>query len=305
MIRHYLSNHHIKMQDETQYYVYSIQAKIQHNKMIVKEKLIPDCTQINILSLEEYNTLHGRHVTLQPNEVLWLNHSNAFNKETKFSINAEQFSIKEYVFSNKYAVGKNEYNIVANEQTIKHLATLYIPDIGMVYPEYIYAFNTNKTVQGMHAIIDNLNDKLLTGQVPVQSSDYIREEYLLTYGAYLFVGIFLGIEFLLATALVIYYKQISEGYEDKEKYEIMKKVGMNTKEIKKSIRFQVLSVFFLPILVAIIHFVFLSKTIASLALQITNITIFQTCSIATILTFCIFYTIVYFVTSKVYYKIIK
>ena len=82
--------------------------------------------------------------------------------------------------------------------------------------------------------------------------------------------------------------------QDKEKYEIMKKVGMNTKEIKKSIRFQVLSVFFLPILVAIIHFVFLSKTIASLALQITNITIFQTCSIATILTFCIFYTIVYF-----------
>ena len=141
----------------------------------------------------------------------------------------------------------------------------------------------------------------------IQNSDATKQDLMQVFGSFLFICVFIGIEFLIATALIIYYKQISEGYDDKAKYQIMKKVGMNTKEIKKSIHFQVLSVFFLPILIAIIHFAFGFKVIYSILFhfQIKNIGLLISCGITTILIFLIFYSIVYFITSKVYYKIIK
>ena len=143
--------------------------------------------------------------------------------------------------------------------------------------------------------------------VYIQNSNSTREEFQRAYGSFLFICVFLGIEFLIATALIIYYKQIFEGYDDKEKYQIMKKVGMSTKEIKKSIHFQVLSVFFLPILIAIIHFAFGFKVISSLlfVFRIKSIWVLLTCSMITTIIFLVFYSIVYFITSKVYYKIIK
>jgi len=111
----------------------------------------------------------------------------------------------------------------------------------------------------------------------------------------------------MATVLIIYYKQISEGYDDKERFEIMQKVGMSKEEIKKSIGNQVLMVFFLPLVTAIIHIAFAFKVIVKLfeVLGFTNVTLFVICTAGTISVFAILYAIVYFLTSRVYYKIVS
>lgn len=127
------------------------------------------------------------------------------------------------------------------------------------------------------------------------------------YGGLLFVGIFLGILFLLATVLIIYYKQITEGYEDSERYHIMQKVGMSLAEVKSSIRSQILLVFFLPLAVAVCHvaaaFNMMSKLL--LALQIPNIWLFGVSTGITLLVFVVIYVTVYSLTAREYYKLVK
>ena len=115
------------------------------------------------------------------------------------------------------------------------------------------------------------------------------------YGSLLFLGLFLGALFLMATVLIIYYKQISEGYEDKERFAIMEKVGMSQQQVRTAIRSQVRMVFFLPLLGAIIHlaasFKMISKLMAALGLQ--NIPLFALCCAGTVAAFAVGYFIIY------------
>ena len=122
-----------------------------------------------------------------------------------------------------------------------------------------------------------------------------------------FIGIFLGLVFIMATVLIIYYKQISEGYDDRERYQIMQKVGMSKKEVKRSIRSQVLSVFFLPLIVAVIHVAVAFKVMTKIlgVLNLTNVSLFAVCTIITIAVFAVFYIIVYSITAKEYYRIVN
>lgn len=132
-------------------------------------------------------------------------------------------------------------------------------------------------------------------------------DYHSIYGGLLFVGIFLGILFLLATVLIIYYKQITEGYEDSERYQIMQKVGMSLAEVKRSIRSQILLVFFLPLVVAVLHvaaaFNMMSKLL--LALQIPNVWLFVVSTGVTLLVFIVIYVAVYSLTAREYYKLVR
>ena len=127
------------------------------------------------------------------------------------------------------------------------------------------------------------------------------------YGGFLFLGLFLGLLFMVATVLIIYYKQISEGYDDSERYSILKKVGMSYDEIKASIRSQILIIFYLPITFAIIHIAFAFKMITKLLVlfNLTNVNLFMLCTFITIIIFTIVYGIVYSLTAKVYYRIVK
>lgn len=127
------------------------------------------------------------------------------------------------------------------------------------------------------------------------------------YGGFLFLGIFLGILFLMVTTLIIYYKQISEGYEDKGKFEIMEKVGMTKEEVRTSIRSQVLKIFFLPIVAAGIHVAAAFPMITRLLVlfNLTNTTLFIWCTVGTIVVFAAIYGIVYALTARVYYKIVS
>ena len=131
-------------------------------------------------------------------------------------------------------------------------------------------------------------------------------DYYGMYGTFLFLGILLGIVCLFATALIIYYKQISEGYEDRERYQIMEKVGMSQKEVKESIRSQVLLIFFLPLAAAGVHVCFafpmLTRLLKLLLLSETGL--FVLCTAVTFLVFTLVYVAIYAVTAKTYYKIV-
>ena len=133
-----------------------------------------------------------------------------------------------------------------------------------------------------------------------------QESFYAVYGGLLFIGLYLGSMFLMATVLIIYYKQISEGYDDKERYQIMQKVGMSKREVKRSIRSQVLMVFFLPLAAAVVHIAVGFKVITKLlaVLNMVNVPLFLTCTVATVGVFAVFYAIVFGVTAREYYRIV-
>ena len=126
-------------------------------------------------------------------------------------------------------------------------------------------------------------------------------------GGFLFLGLFLGFIFLMATVLIIYYKQISEGYEDKRLFEIMQKVGLSLEEVRSAIRSQVLMVFFLPIVVAAIHIAFDFNMVEKLLtlFYLHNTTLTALCTLGTLLVFFLVYGVVYLLTARTYYKIVE
>ena len=126
-------------------------------------------------------------------------------------------------------------------------------------------------------------------------------------GGFLFLGILLGVIFLLATVLIIYYKQVSEGYEDQARFEIMRKVGLDEGQVRSSIRSQVLTVFFLPILAAAVHILFDFNLVVQLLtlFSIRGVLTTVLCTLGTLLVFCLVYGIVYLLTARTYYKIVK
>lgn len=132
------------------------------------------------------------------------------------------------------------------------------------------------------------------------------DEFYQIYGGFLFLGLFLGILFLMITVLIIFYKQISEGYDDKERFSIMEKVGMSNDEVKATIRSQVRTVFFLPILMAAVHvgmaFPMIKRLLSLFGLS--NTALFAGCMAGTILVFALIYLLVFLKTSKTYYKIV-
>lgn len=127
------------------------------------------------------------------------------------------------------------------------------------------------------------------------------------YGGLLFLGAFLGLMFTIAAVLIIYYKQMSEGYDDRDRFEIMQKVGLSEKETKSAIHSQVLTVFFLPLIMAGVHIAFAFPMIKRMLsmLMLDNLSLFLVCVIACFVIFSALYMVIYGITAKVYYKIVK
>ena len=134
-----------------------------------------------------------------------------------------------------------------------------------------------------------------------------QESFYSIYGGILFVGITLGILFILFTVMMIYYKQISEGYEDRERFLIMQKVGLSKEEIRKSIHSQIMLVFFLPLFTAILHFAVALKIVANCLRMVivVHMPTFILSVGATCVLFSLVYGIVYKITSREYYNIVN
>lgn len=140
-----------------------------------------------------------------------------------------------------------------------------------------------------------------------ESLEANRSDFYATYGGLFFLGIILSIIFLCATVLIIYYKQISEGYEDESRFEIMQKVGMTKRNIRRSINSQMLTIFLLPLAMAVIHLAFAFPMIEKLLLlfNLVNLKLLLATAGVSVLIFALFYMVVYKVTSQVYYNIVS
>lgn len=155
-------------------------------------------------------------------------------------------------------------------------------------------------------LVSDAKKEIGSGTAYVEGRAENEEAVYTLYGGLFFLGIFLGAMFLMVTVMIIFYKQTSEGYDDKERYEIMEKVGMSNAEVKKSIQSQVRMVFFLPIVTAAIHvaaaFPMLRRLLVMFNLTDTQLMI--ECMIGTLLVFLVIYYLVFKLTSRTYYKIV-
>ena len=289
-----------------------------------------------MIPLSDYNQTEGKNVNLKENEVLLYhrNHNRNDNRSHKKSDTDTQKDKKVIQLNNRsykvvdeldrLAIAKADttsfidgWYVVVKDSSI---ITSYLKDIyenSNIYDElkeyygkiqYSYSFNLNgsraKRAKTAKSIQKQLQKKITN--CSVESRELSRESFYELYGGFLFIGIFLGIIFLMATTLIIYYKQISEGYDDRERYQIMQKVGMSKKEVRQSIRSQVLLVFFLPLIMAVIHLAFAFKIITKLLsmLNLTNVSLFFMYTVGTVAVFAVIYAVIYSITAKEYYKII-
>ena len=182
----------------------------------------------------------------------------------------------------------------------------------LVY-EWFYQFDTDLSEEAQLALTDRIFEEITRIHTPIGKMNFYcenyaaeRSDYFASFGGLFVVGIILSIVFLAAAVMIIYYKQISEGYEDSSRFEIMQKVGMTKEGIKKSINSQMLTVFFMPILFAMINigfaFPFIRKLLILFGLVKLGILILTT--VISVLICAVFYLVVYKATSNVYYSIV-
>lgn len=279
------------------------------------KKSISKITMIELLPLDEYNQLENLSTPLKDNEVL-LYTFRGDPVKNNITIAGHEFQIKEQIKDlsingDASAMLTDCYFVVVKDvETIKDL-----------YPvgewnavewkdlSFYYGFDAEGSPENEIALTKALSQKLnqLSIDGSAEGREESRESFYSLYGGLFFLGLFLGTLFIMATVLIMYYKQISEGYDDKERFAIMQKVGLSREEIKKSIMSQVLIVFFLPLVSAVIHIAFAFKVITKLLalLNLTNINLFVLCTAATIFIFAAFYALVYTLTAREYYKIVS
>lgn len=274
-----------------------------------------------IVSLEEFNKINNSSYSLNDNEVIMyskksLKNINDISIETSsetqnFKVTKKLESVPD-LFHGTYENIIDSYIIVVKDMdALKRIYTESSADIETGIPMYYSVqFDTTLGKDESMKFAKTLDDNFDVSGVDYRSPDNIYEQrttYFGMYGGFLFIGVFLSILFVMATVLIIYYKQISEGYEDKTRFEIMQKVGMSHAEIKKTIRSQVLFVFFLPIIVTAIHIAVSFRIIEKmlLLLGLANSSLFIGCTIVIMLIFCLVYGIVFAITAKSYYKIVS
>lgn len=273
------------------------------------------------IPLDEYNRLQGTSEKLGKQELMLFSPNAEFTDKTVLfdntaytvkgvvnSLNVQSYSytrltdILYFILPNEQAIKEVNNSMSGGKEKWKGLSYYYGLDVDGTTQEQIkLADSLSKSISGFHS---NNNKNL---KVNLDCAEKSKGEFLSIYGGLFFLGIFLGILFIMATVLIMYYKQISEGYDDKSRFEIMQKVGMSRDEVKKSIRSQVLMVFFLPLIAAGIHigaaFMMITRLLA--VLNLTNVALFAWCTVFTILIFAVFYAIIYALTARVYYKIVE
>lgn len=270
-------------------------------------------SSVYCIPLSFYNEMTGNSRSLDEDEI-FLYTAKGHIDGTALSFNDMQFHIKERIddiqtVDDQLAALVNTYYIVVpNKETIDKIYSKFYQEPPQEL-SYYYGFDTdcdsNLQKEFTKAMQLIRSDNNYEGYV--ECVEEARESFFSLYGGLFFIGIFLGTLFIMATVLIIYYKQISEGFDDKERFEIMQKVGMGRREIKSSIRSQVLTMFFLPLITACIHVGFAFPIIIKLLalLNLTNVTLFIWSLLGTIFVFTILYSIVYLLTAKVYYKIVS
>lgn len=261
------------------------------------------------IPLEDYNRLTGESAVLQEEQILIYCMGTELSGEvTVLGVTYQTAGQLKEPFlpdGESDSMGINVYYCV-----VKDAAQLQkLGDADGMSISYTWAFDLAGTDEEK-ILVSNLTAGAISeygGELRVDSRAANRQDFYKTYGGMLFLGVFLGLIFALATVLIIYYKQITEGLEDRERFVIMQKVGMSFEEVRKAISSQVLTVFYLPLVVTCIHLAVAFPVVCRLLslFGLVNKSLFAICMIGCVVVFAVFYGIVYVMTARVYYKIVK
>lgn len=281
---------------------------------------------LSLLNQAEYKRLTGISANLNDGEIFaW--YPSAVQKDS-VTVDETEFTVKKWLDKNPLtcgedAVSDNAVLVVTNEdfkkfdemRTEMYKGVSSAPageDLTLHLGLDITGSETDKIDFGtpvMEAVKDlkkngglSENSWITSG---IRQQEY--ESYYADNGSLLFIGIFLGSLFLMGTAMIIYYKQISEGYEDQKRFEIMQKVGLSRREVRSSVRRQILMVFFLPLLMAMLHITMAFPMIRRMLLLfgMTNTKLFIGCTAGTVLIFAVVYGLIYLMTARSYYHIVE
>ncbi len=317
-----LQEEKLEARDTVRYRVLSFAAQQRGTEFSVDLSSAANLDGVKMLSfipLEDYNRMTGRNLSLNDGEAYMYAGREAYGQDT-LRVLGRTFSIRD-TLEELAGNGADDSQIVsAYYLVVKDFSVLqeleekqkdaYGENASLI--RLYYGFDLGVQEEREQAVYEKLSQQLMPDEGEgfsgyIESRSCSRRDFFALYGGLFFLGIFLGILFMMATVLIIYYKQISEGYEDKERFEIMQKVGLSRREVKKAIHSQVMSVFFLPLVTAMIHIAFAFPVISRLltALGLTNTQLFIFCTLGCAILFSLIYIGIYWVTARVYYTIVS
>lgn len=267
-----------------------------------------------MISLDDFNRIENLDLILAPNEI-YIHSSADYTNDTltlaEHTFQVNQFSENTKTFMIEESMGQSVLLVMPSRQALDDVLQSY-----QTISEYSYLsitaniqWETTGTAEEKAAYTQNLRPKLhdLEEIVNYETQTEVREEWYVMNGSFLFLGIFLGIIFIIGTVLITYFKQISEGYDDRERIQIMQKVGLSKEMIRETSRTQVVWMFMLPLLVATVHTAFAYPILHKLLLafgMVSHLTLILSIA-GVVVSFSLIYWIIYRMTAKVYYSIVQ
>ncbi len=302
----------------------------QNGNMIISESEDIEAVQnkntyssitINLITIDTYNRLENKEETLLKNDVLFYNYNQQYDSDSIFMA-GKQFTIKKQLEQTTFTTEKNVYNpsiwlVVDSEQTKNEILGYYdmvsekafeeglTQHIDQTGESYLFFINIDGTEQQIKDYASNLQNQLEEKGIGMHIENKVEmgERLNTMYGGLLFLGIFLGGLFTLGMILIIYFKQISESYEDRKRFQMLRKIGMEQKEMKRTINKQIRMVFYLPVIASLIHmaaaFTFMERLLQKFGLA--NTKLFFNCTLLVVVVFVMFYSVVYFLTGNIYH----
>ena len=284
---------------------------------------IDKLVMLNIVTLDTYEKITGTTETLGENEVLLHMFRGKYSDDSLNIDGQFQFHVQKQV----------DAYIESGDNTAATYPTMYlvVPDgdtMNRLY-EYQYSVYGEKAASSLQTcmgfdlscnadaqiqLTEKLIEQFASGAethldyfYEVKGLEMQRYSFYSLFGGLLFLGILLSVVFLFGTVLIMYYKQISEGYEDAARFEILQKVGMTRKEIKKSINSQILTVFAAPLLASGVHMCFAFPLIRKLLMMfgLSNTPLLVGVTVGSYLVFAVLYAVMYKATSRSYYQLVK
>lgn len=323
------AQHQTTMEHTADYRSASIGGLVQNGKVEVDpEQTIQlsvdsfsDVYQIFFVPFSDYNAMVGADKFLGPDEaLLYTNRQKVHMDQISFN-RGKTFTIKE-TLDECFTNGDMAMTIVPSMILVVQDVPAAVKDLVDTKGDPLYSFHwdmffdTDLHGEAENALFHDIQDtfrqqekdgKAHFAATTFESRNLERTGFMGVYGGLFYLGILLSIVFLFATALIIYYKQISEGYEDQARFQIMQKVGLTKQEIRKSINSQLLTVFFLPLLGAGLHICFAFPIIEKLLMMFNmqNRTLFILTTAGSFLLVAVIYVVIYKITSNAYYRIVS
>ena len=286
------------------------------NTLHTQEVSLETCAVVNIFTQSEFERFSGQQVDLAENQVLLFDPANTFPEEDTLHIDDKTYEIvpSDYVMPEASTLAQiyEMYYLVVRDETV--VENILAPSGSDTFPIYSYDFDVaGGDPEDIAALREALGTVDFSGPgveyeaLLFEDSATSRQSFMELYGGLFFLGLFLGVLFLLGTALIIYYKQVSEGYEDARRFTIMQQVGMSHREVKRSIHSQILLVFFLPLVTAVVHLAFAFPMLQKilLVMGLADFWIVLLSTVGCVAVFAVCYLIIYGLTARTYYKIVE